>query len=527
MKKIIFSLVLFISFISCVNAFEIDVDKIEITKMSDSLINKLDSSYKIETEGFEDELIYNKEVNELTKKLVEISTSSSTKIDKQKEIFNYMYLVSNNGFGNLTATAMIQSFVDNLDNLNIKYEYIKIIRSIKCSEGIISFAYLDDILINDEVKDMVLVYWYKEVDGEYKLYFPWVMMDDDLEEYYNKVINNENNDNTISGTYKNMSLTGNSNSVDDLVLSNLYNMNKDSNVSINGLDLSGVNSYGSGFFIREGVVVTTWSLFLEILTNSNFVYVNDCNGNSYNIEGIISADTNYDVVILKLNKEVGKKVTFSNNELKIDDKLFMISSKVNTGFSISYGSFVESNNGRLSNLFLLSNSDVGSALYDINGNVVGFNTSDILNSELSIANSSNYLIKLQDMLVNMSFNDIKTTKIDDFKNSYYDKYNDEIINNVSEDILNKYNNVVKFKDNIKLDLVKSSYKDNILSLRYKVGYGNTLNSMYYVSNFEDVLINNGYNKKLDNYDKKIYLNDKYKVIIKSNMDYLIILIMEI
>ena len=54
------------------------------------------------------EIIYNKEVNELTKKLVEISTSSSTKIDKQKEIFNYMYLVSNNGFGNLTATAMMQ-----------------------------------------------------------------------------------------------------------------------------------------------------------------------------------------------------------------------------------------------------------------------------------------------------------------------------------------------------------------------------------------------------------------------------------
>ena len=528
MKKLIFSLILVVVFISNVKAFSIDLDKIEITGKSDSLISNLDNSYSIETNGFEDEFVYDEAAKEVTKELVNISFSGESNENKLKNFSNYVYMSSDNGFQTLTSNVMIQNFVDNLDSYKIEYEYIKIIRTVKCSEGVLSFVYLDDVLVNGITKDMVVVYWLKNTDKGYKLYYPWFTINDDLEEYFNKVANNESNNEVIGGSYKNMSLTGNNEIISGDELNNLYTLNRDSNISITAIYNNGVSAYGSGFFIREGIVVTTWSLVLEFLTNSNYIYVNDSYGNTYKVEGLVSADTKYDIAVLKLNKEVGKKVTFGDSDnLSTDDKLFMINSKINTGFSISYGSYVESNTGRLSNLFAISSSDVGAAIYNKNGEVVGFNTSDILNSELSIANSTNYLEKLQGILINSNFSDIKCSKLESFKNDYYRYFSEEIISNVGEDVLDKFNGVGNFNENINLDLIKSSYKDNILSLRYKIKVSDSISSMYYVSNYIDELVKLGYENKLDNYDKKIYCSDKYQVIIKNNMNYVVILIMEI
>ena len=52
------------------------------------------------------------------------------------------------------------------------------------------------------------------------------------------------------------------------------------------------------------------------------------NGNTYDILGVVSANTEYDVVVLKISDEIGGEVKFGNtNELNTDDKLFMINSK--------------------------------------------------------------------------------------------------------------------------------------------------------------------------------------------------------
>ena len=161
------------------------------------------------------------------------------------------------------------------------------------------------------------------------------------------------------------------------------------------MNLGGNSVYGSAFVLRSGVVVTTWSLFIQFLSSSDFLYVNDNAGNTHVIEGIIAADTEYDVVVLKLANEAGKAVKLGDsNSLKLDDKLFTINSKNNNGFSINYGSYINTLNGKLKNMFAISSSDVGSALYNINGEVVGFNTADVTNSDLSYANSTNYLKEL-------------------------------------------------------------------------------------------------------------------------------------
>ena len=45
--------------------------------------------------------------------------------------------------------------------------------------------------------------------------------------------------------------------------------------------------------------------------------------------------------------------------------------------------------------------------------------------------------------------------------------------------------------------------------------------------FEEKLVSDGYNLTYNNSAKRIYENDKYRVIIKEDLDYLIVLIMEI
>ena len=174
-------------------------------------------------------------------------------------------------------------------------------------------------------------------------------------------------------------------SVSNEELKMLFQKNNESIVQISGMKDNGINMYGSGFFIKEGVVVTTWSLIQEFLTDCNYIFVNDVEGNTYHVSGVVALQTDYDVVVLKLDKEVGKKVSFiESKNVKLDDKLFLINSRNNSGFSINYGSFISLANGRLKNLLAISSSDVGSALFTKDSEVVGFVVADQLNSELSL-----------------------------------------------------------------------------------------------------------------------------------------------
>ena len=200
--------------------------------------------------------------------------------------------------------------------------------------------------------DIIFTFVLREVKGEYRVFLASYVTGEDLANKYYEIEQKEADGNVIAGGSKNLSLTGETEMISDEELTTLFNNNKEKVVSISALTDGAVNSYGNGFYIRDGVVVTTWSLFLRILNNSDFIYVNDAVGNVYTVQGVIAADTNYDIVLLKLSDNYGKGVTFSNSEdLKVDDRVFMISSKSNTGYSISYGSFVSLNNGVLKNQF--------------------------------------------------------------------------------------------------------------------------------------------------------------------------------
>jgi hypothetical protein len=78
-----------------------------------------------------------------------------------------------------------------------------------------------------------------------------------------------------------------------------------------------------------------------------------------------------------------------------------------------------------------------------------------------------------------------------------------------------------------MNLVKASYKDGILSLRYNNDTKGMLDSIYLASAFTENLISKGFDLTFYNEQKYIYKNDKYQIILKDNFNYLIVLIMEI
>lgn len=530
MKKILYTFVLTFLLINTASAFSIDVDKINIRSKSDDLINNLDSTYKIETSNFDNKIIYDEGISDYAKELLKISFADNTLEKKKEHMVDQMHMSSTNGFDTLNGVLFIEYYLKDIEDKKIEVNYIKDIKITVFNENErMVFIYLQNALVNGEEQDIVVTYWLKSNDGKnFKLFYPWITIEENLESYFNKLIDAEESGNYIGGTYNKMSMLDSNESIDDVTLHNLYVNHKQSSVQITGMSDSGSNTYGSGFFIREGVIVTTWSLFLQFLTESNYIYVNDEAGNTYEILGVVAAQTDYDIVVLKLSKEVGQRVKFGNSEnIKTGDKLFTINSKSNSEFSINYGTNLTVNSGRIENMLALSESDVGSALYNINGEVVGFNVADQLYSELSYANSTNYLIQLQNILINSNYSDIKYTLLETFKQKYYlNIYEETVVNNVSDTIWNKYKNIGNIEKNITLDLVKASYTDNVLSLRYKNNVGNMIDSMYLVAAYTNDLIDEGYSLTYQDDNKTIYTNKKYKIIIKDNLNYLIVLIME-
>jgi len=528
MKKI-FTIILSLLFVNVVYAFDIDIDKIDINSRSKTLTSDLDKSYKIDTGDFSHLIVNDENAIKLVKSLINISASNKDLDTKKQEYTTHMYTDPTDGAKTLAGTIFRDTYFNELKKYKIEGGYVSDVKTVPFRDDVLAFAYIKDAKVNEKDNEIVLTYWLKKDRGEYKVYYPWITIDTKLEDFFRKIADDEDEGDFIGTAYNSLSLaTGESIFVPDDELKDLYLKNVKKVVQITGMDQNGLNMYGSGFFLRDGVIVTTWSLFQQFLTNSNYIFVNDEAGNTYKITGIVAAQEDYDAIVLKLDKQVGTKVEFAkSSDLKLDDKLFMINSRNNGGFSINYGTFVSLDKGRLKNLLAISSGDVGSALFTRDGKVVGFNVSDQVNSELSYANSTDYLVSLQELLLKQDYKDIKATDIEVFKNSYYLHLNEEKeYNNVSSKIWDKYKTIGNLENNISLSLIKASYSDRILSLRYKANSYGTLDSMYMAASFMEELEKEGFSLVQDNEAKKVYENNDYKVVIKENFSYLIVLIVE-
>ena len=110
---------------------------------------------------------------------------------------------------------------------------------------------------------------------------------------------------------------------------------------------------------------------------------------------------------------------------------------------------------------------------------------------------------------------------------YYISYEKErVANSISENTWNEYSKIGDIDKTINLDLVKASYKDKVMSLRYKNNIKDYISSIQLASGFINKLEEQGFKKVSTSKTKIIYQNNKYQVRIMEEFDYLIIIMVK-
>ena len=176
----------------------------------------------------------------------------------------------------------------------------------------------------------------------------------------------------------------------------------------------------------------------------------------------------------------------------------------------------------------MSSEMQGSPLFNSDGKIIGMMNTKILNSSISFATKIDIIKEYSDKFKTINYDEIKTVSFEQLKENYYIKYGDEIIlNNAPQDKIKEYSNVENIDEIIGLKLIKSSYKDGIISLRYKNDIKNYIDTMQFGAQYAENLKRNGFNEKYESTSKLIYENGKYQIIITEEFDYLIIVMVKL
>lgn len=573
MKKIIFAIsILLISVVSVYalsNNFSFDSTKLTFSSNSKTsdIVSNFNSDYKLSYSVANEDEDLIKKITELSKKttsllLGDIGSSSETSehyYNRHKEYrklaaYNYFPKDSNSNSGYdetienykyavISEIAIPQVF-NSFNELDVVYNSYGDIRVTVSNDLVISMVLLPNVKIKEENKlesekydikeeNLVIYYYFIKIDNEYRLCYLYGEYGNEVEKYFTALENNEskNTKALVSSYSSNLSTMYNYdklNSLKETTINEIYNKNINNLVYITSYYNNKLINSSNGFFINDGIVVTTWSFLEKALIDSQYIVIKDSNYNNYEIEGIITANTESDIVLIKLKNQIGRRIELGDSSnLKTEDPVITISSKTGLSYIIQKG-IVVSNSGYIQTSIPLSDTDEGSVLLNSNGKVIGLNTSKTTNASISMAINSKALEEIQNKFNNIKFDSIKTITFEELKENYYLKSNSEnVINTISNRMWKRYSSIGDIENSIKLELVKASYKDDVLSLRYKNNISDYISSMMFSGLFKERLINSGYEEILNSNTKCIFQNKKYQIIIMDEFDYLIVVMVKL
>lgn len=570
MKKfIIAAITLFITTITvyAINDFVIDTNKLSFKNSKDtSIMNSFNDEYKVTYETTDNSKL-KEELITLSKKTTYLLIGDFNNINeteeeyykRHKEYLNLRYAPDvpkdeNNYLG--LDTNSQEYYDDNLsgltipgmftiiDELDIKYTSFGDIRITISDDKVLSTVVLPNVTLKQEKIDnpseyedvktnIILYYTFKKLNDEYKLYYLWAQIDDELNEYTSSIEDEETTGSlSIAPTYdtdlKEIYDFSKLDEVTEEQVTNIYNKNKDNIVMLSSFYNNYTVSNATGFFINNGIIITSWSFIEESLKEAQYIIIEDINGKIYEMEGIITLLPDSDIVLIKLKENINKKVNISTNKTNTLNPIFMISSKTKIGLSSQSGIIIALDD-YISTSIPITQVDSGAPLIDLDGYVTGMMTSKSLNSSISMSTNTKVLKEIQDKFDKIEFDKIETISFDKLKSEYfYVTYNEEQINNnIKKSIWKKYSKIGNIEKNINLELKKASYKDGIVTLRYYNKVSDYIDNMQFATEFKKDLINSGYEEIVNSKEKCIYKNKKYKVIIMSEFDYLIIIMVKL
>lgn len=439
----------------------------------------------------------------------------------------------------------IPQMFSQLDELNITYNSIGAIRVGVVDDYVISMVSLPDATLKQENSEepmkydtvktnLIMYYYFKKLNDEYKLYYLFGEGTDDLSQYFGSIEDNENTKNLVIAQNNDTKLReiydfSKADSLDENKLNQIYSSNSKNILILSAYYNTSLVASANGVLISDGLVVTTWNFLEKALINSQFFAIKDNEGNSYQIDGIVTANPETDLVVIKLKDKVTATTTLGNiNNVNINDAVMTISSKSGVGLSLQTG-IVTSKDGYIQSAIPLTETDEGSPLYNDAGQLIGINTAKAVNTSVSLAIDVNALEEVKNKIGGKEFDSIKAVNFNELKEKYYyTNYNEEkIVNSISDTKWQTFKKIGDIENNIKLELVKASYDNNVVSLRYKNGISKYINSMQLASSFKEELINSGYRETLNSSTKCIYVSNDYKVMIMDEFDYLIIVMVKL
>ena len=534
------------------------------SSIADKFDDKYQLSYSLKGEDAETE----EEIKELTKKttyllLGDFNNENESSEDYYKRHKDYQEMAAYNYFPKdknsssgydetnplyryvIASELAIPQLFNSFNELGIIYNSYGDIRVTISGDLVISTLTLPDVKMKEEDKDnsmnyktiktnLIIYYYFLKIDGTYRLTYLYGETTDNVSKYFNELEDSETKttmaiatsyDSNLSSIYNFDKL----NALSENDINNIYNSNLKNVVYLRSYYNNKVVSNGNGVFINDGIILTTWSFLEKALINSQYLTIKDNTGITYNLDGIVTANPETDVAVIKLKEKSGTRIQLGNkNDIKIEDPAITLSSKSGTGLTIQKG-IVIANGDYVQTSIPLTETDEGSPLFDSKGNLIGVNTSKSINSSISMAINLDVIKEIQDKFNSIEFESIKTISFEDLKNEYYyTKYNEEnVVNSISKSKWNKYKKIGNIEETIKLELVKASYKDGIVSLRYKNNISNYISSMQLSVSFKEQLIKDGYEEKMNSSSKCIYENKNYQIIIMDEFDYLIIVMVKL
>ncbi len=307
----------------------------------------------------------------------------------------------------------------------------------------------------------------------------------------------------------------------------IYNENVISAVKIYSIRDKTIIATGSGFFLSKGYVVTSWRFINNALIKGDLLKVDDYNQNTYLVEGIVTFNSDLDIVVLKLNKEVGEPVTLSSKIPENSDPVIALGTKNGTATSIITGTVLASEDNLVA-VMPTPNAYQGGMLLNYLGEVVGVTKSDSIDAPISIYTTSSYLIDVQNKLNNTNFKDVNSLSVTILKSQYYyGKFETETVKiGISEELYNNYRGIGDVENTVSLKAVKVAQYNNAISFRYINDVYGTIDTMDMALDFRLQLESSGYKLKINSNTKKMYESSQYKVYILTEFNYLIIVIVE-
>lgn len=307
-------------------------------------------------------------------------------------------------------------------------------------------------------------------------------------------------------------------------IQNIYSNFKTSIVSLATSNINNaITSNATGFFIREGVIITSWAWFESYLMSNDSLTIADMNNKIYKLDGIISLSTFYDIVVLKLTEAEGTPITKIGYASR-GSLIVALSSPTSIGIATNVGKIMDSEDEILKLNLAVTEGEVGSPLFNLKGELAGIISSTKINSTVSYATNTFAFSSLLSRLKHRDFDEIKSYKINALKTSMYQNTISKL--EFSQDYdQNLYNQYMKDFN------IKNVYQDNIFSiittndrLIIKVAFNenNIISKKQYANLYVSKLKEVGYKIIGNNNYQMVLLKENIRINIKYESSYIVI-----